>query len=162
MGEGSSEGTKVMLVSSWRCAKKRTRTDANFEELTSVQAEILAFVRRQNSVSNSSGPISASRSMLFSNFGWRTFWAAERNGYTTPDCVLVDFVASALPRKLESLLLQHCDNLARRNPWELRHQRETSTVDRLNDFGSVSSSWPACRSSRCRRIASLILLTASS
>src|SRR6266550_5534946 len=140
MGEGSSEGTKVMLVSSWRCAKKRTRTDANFEELTSVQAEILAFVRRQSSVSNSSGPISASRSMLFSNFGWRTFWAWK--GTITPDCVLVDFVASALPRKLESRLLQHCDNLARRNPWELRHQTETC------------SSWPACRSTRCRRIAS--------
>src|SRR6266581_6542996 len=90
------------------------------------------------------------------------FLGMERNRHTIPDNVLVDLVAAALPCQLKSLLFKHRDNFACSNPWQLRHQTETSTVDRLKDFGSASSSWSACRSSRCSRIASLMLLKASS
>jgi len=54
---------------------------------------------------------------------------------------LANHVAAALPRQLKSCLLQHSDDFASGDAGQFRHQIETSTVEKLTDFSSTSSSW---------------------
>jgi hypothetical protein len=76
--------------------------------------------------------------------------------------ILVNLVAAALAGQCESDSLQHGDNLAGCEAWQLRHQTAISTVDRLTDAASGISSPSAKRSSMCNRMASLMFATASS
>ncbi len=96
------------------------------------------------------------------NFGMKDFSSVERNRNPLSSRVLVDHVTAALSGERESSLLECRDDLAGGQARQLGHQTATSTMDRLTETCSGTSSPSAKRSSMCSRMASLMFSTASS
>src|SRR5580704_1748734 len=75
--------------------------------------------------------------------GMQSLPGMKRDSNSSPGRVLVNHMASTLTRKEESHAFSNSHNLSSRNPWQLGHQTEISTVERLTDLASVRSSWSA-------------------
>lgn len=96
------------------------------------------------------------------DFGMKSLGGVKRNGDALAGGVFVNHVAAALPGQRKSRLLQYGDDLAGREARKFGHQTATSTVERLTETRSGTSSPLARRSSMCRRMASLMFSTAAS
>jgi hypothetical protein len=83
----------------------------------------------------------------FQDLGMKNLRRVDGHGHAPASGVLLDLVTAALSRQRESFLFQNRDNFTRCEAGESWHQTATSTVERLTETGSGTSSPSARRSS---------------